>query len=257
MPTSRKQDHKDRTVTFYADKTILITGGAGGIGVETAKVFLDAGASVRLADLSGEALERARETLDAPGRLSIQVNDFADQDACLRALTDGPKPYAVVHLAGISLPDLDDTADLSLFDTTIAANVRNGYQLGRLFHAHCAGTPQLPSRLVFASSLAYRRGGLDRIAYSAAKGAIAGMVRAMTRRFAPVVHVNAVAPGIILTPMARQLIAQRSDKLMAEIPIRRFAEPREVATVIEFLCGPASSYVNGQIINVDGGTIHS
>ncbi|MEO6745970.1 MAG: SDR family oxidoreductase [Caldimonas sp.] len=166
-------------------------------------------------------------------------------------------PYAIVHLAGISLPDRDDLGDLSLFDETMAANVRNGYQLARAFHQHHSGTAELPSRLVFACSLAFRRGGLDRIAYSAAKGAIAGMVRAMTRRFAPTVHVNAVAPGIVLTPMTTQLIAERQEKLMNEIPIRRFAQPREVATVIEFLCGPASSYVNGQIINVDGGTVHS
>ena len=57
--------------------------------------------------------------------------------------------------------------------------------------------------------------------------------------------------------MTKSLIAMREEKLMAEIPIRRFGEPREVASVIEFLCSPASSYVNGQIINVDGGTIHS
>ena len=244
-------------MTFYSEKTILITGGAGGIGVESARVFLEAGARVRLVDRSTDALERAAQALGAPGELQVQTNGLADQEDCLRALTDGPRPYALIHLAGISLPDPEDTADLSLFDETMSANVRNGYQLGRLFHAHCAGTAELPTRAVFACSLAFRRGGLDRIAYSAAKGAIAGMVRAMTRRFAPVVHVNAVAPGIILTPMSRQLIADRADKLMSEIPIRRFAEPREVATVIEFLCSPASSYVNGQIINVDGGTIHS
>lgn len=242
---------------FYADKTILITGGAGGIGVQTAKVFLEAGAIVRLADRSAEALEQARVTLGAPERLQLQTNDFETHDACVRALEESGKPYAMVHLAGISVPDLDDLSDMSLFDATIGANVRNGYQLGRLFHERCAGTAELPGRMVFACSLAFRRGGVDRIAYSAAKGAIAGMVRAMTRRFAPTVHVNAVAPGIILTPMTRDLISDRGEKLMSEIPIRRFAEPREVATVIEFLCGPASSYVNGQIINVDGGTIHS
>ncbi|VTU22836.1 SDR family NAD(P)-dependent oxidoreductase [Variovorax sp. RA8] len=244
-------------MTFYSDKTILITGGAGGIGVESARVFLEAGARVRLVDRSADALERAAQALGAPEELQVQTNGLADQEDCLRALRDGPRPYALIHLAGISLPDPEDTADLTLFDETMSANVRNGYQLGRLFHAHCAGTAELPTRAVFACSLAFRRGGLDRIAYSAAKGAIAGMVRAMTRRFAPAVHVNAVAPGIILTPMSRQLIADRADKLMSEIPIRRFAEPREVATVIEFLCSPASSYVNGQIINVDGGTIHS
>jgi len=241
---------------FYRDKTILITGGGGSIGLEAARAFLAAGARVRLVDVSAEALESAQAQLAASDSVEVQVNDLADESACSRALQGGPLPYALVHMAGISKPDLDDLGDLSLFDATMTANTRNGYQLGRLFHAQCPGTPELPSRIVFACSLAFRRGGLDRIAYSAAKGAIAGMVRAMTRRFAPTVHVNAVAPGVILTPMTRQLIADRGEKLIAEIPIRRFAEPREVASVIEFLCSPASSYVNGQIINVDGGTVH-
>lgn len=244
-------------MSYYEDKLVLITGGAGGIGTETAKVFLEAGARVRLVDLSVEALEKAKHALNGGRDLVIQVNDLTDHAACTRALEDGGVPYAVVHLAGLSLPDLEDIADLSLFDATIVANVRNGYQLGRLFHAHNEGTSQQPARMVFASSLAYRRGGLDRIAYSASKGAVAGMVRAMARRFAPTVHVNAVAPGIILTSMTTKLIEERGDKLLNEIPIRRFAHPREVATVIEFLCGPGSSYVNGQIINVDGGTVHS
>lgn len=244
-------------MTFYRGKTILITGGAGGIGIETARVFLASGADVRLADISDDALERARTELGSGTRVTCQVNDLGDHEACVRAIEEGGMPYAIVHLAGISKPDLDDLANLSLFDATLGANVRNGYQLGRVFHERCKATAELPARLVFASSIAYRRGGLDRIAYSAAKGAVAGMIRAMTRRFAPKVHVNGVAPGIILTPMTTRLIADRGEKLMAEIPIRRFAQPSEVATVIEFLCGPASSYVNGQIINVDGGSVHS
>lgn len=245
-------------MTEYENKLVLVTGGAGGIGTATAKVLLERGATVRLVDTTAEALDRARSELDAGTRVSTQVNDLTDYPACSRALEEnGGMPYAVVHLAGVSLPDLDDIADLSLFDRTMAANVRNGYQLGRLFHQRVTKTSSSPSRLVFASSLAYRRGGVDRIAYSAAKGAIAGMVRAMARRFAPAVYVNAVAPGIVLTPMTKQLIATRGDKLMDEIPIKRFAEPEEVATVIDFLCSSASSYVNGQIINVDGGTVHS
>jgi NAD(P)-dependent dehydrogenase (short-subunit alcohol dehydrogenase family) len=105
--------------------------------------------------------------------------------------------------------------------------------------------------------LAYRRGGLDRIGYSAAKGAITGMIRASARKLAPTVHVNGIAPGIILTTMTEKLIEARHDALMQEIPIRRFAQPSEVASVISFLVGPDSSYVNGQVINVDGGTVHS
>jgi Dehydrogenases with different specificities (related to short-chain alcohol dehydrogenases) len=243
-------------MSFYRGKTILITGGGGGIGTATARVFLDAGANVRLVDMSSDALVKSAREL-ASHVVATHVSDLGSLEKCARALEDGPMPYAIVHLAGISLPDLDDLGDLSLFDDIMNANVRNGYQLARLFHECHGGTAELPSRIVFASSLAFRRGGLDRIAYSAAKGAIAGMLRAMTRRFAPTIHVNAGAPGIILTPMTTSLIGARGDKLMNEIPIRRFAQPREVATVIEFLCSPASSYVNGQIINVDGGTVHS
>ena len=243
-------------MSFYADKCVLITGGAGGIGVETADVFLAAGARVRLVDLSAEALDAARDRLGSD-RVETVASDLSSQQECVRALRAGAMPYAVVHLAGISAPDPEDTDDLSLFDRTMAANVRNGYQLGRVYHQLCGGTPELPARMVYTSSLAFRRGGMDRIAYSASKGAVAGMVRAMTRRFAPKVHVNAVAPGIILTSMTRAMIGERGDRLLNEIPIRRFAQPREVATVIEFLCGPASSYVNGQVINVDGGTVHS
>lgn len=243
---------------YYEDKLILITGGGGGIGRETARVFLDAGASVRLVDPSAQALNKVAADLSGGDRLQTHLSDLSTQDKCEAALTrQGATPYAVVHLAGISLPDPDDIADMSCFDATFEANVRNAYQLSRAFHAMHSGTKEQPSRMVFTSSLAFRRGGLDRIAYSASKGAVAGMIRAMARRYAPTIHVNGIAPGIVLTPMTRQLIGDRGDRLMSEIPIGRFAEPREIATVIEFLCGPGSSYVNGQIINVDGGTIHS
>ena len=82
------------------------------------------------------------------------------------------------------------------------------------------------------------------------------MVRALSRRLAPNVLVNGVAPGIITTPMTDQLIAARGGALMREIPIGRFGDPMEVASVLEFLISPSSSYVNGQIINIDGGTVH-
>jgi len=215
---------------FYEDKTIVITGGAGGIGRETADIFLAKGADVVLVDIDAKALVTTIAPLGHGERIhSYQTR--LESDAALQA---GPKsPYAIVHLAGVSLPNTADPNDLSIWDLTIDANLRNADLMARAFETACAEKAREPARMVFASSLAYRRGGLDRIAYSAAKGAIAAMIRALSRRYAPKIHVNAVAPGIILTKMTKSLIAIREDKPMAEIPIRRFAEPREVASVIE------------------------
>jgi 3-oxoacyl-[acyl-carrier protein] reductase len=75
----------------------------------------------------------------------------------------------------------------------------------------------------------------------------------LARRFAPDVLVNAVAPGIIQTAMTADIRQTRSDALLAEIPLRRWGTAAEVASVLQFLCGDASSYITGQVINVDGG----
>lgn len=242
----------------YAGRTIVITGGAGGIGVETADVLLARGARVLLVDIDERALSAARENLERKDNVLVHTSRLGDFAACADALrAGGQAPYALVHLAGISLPDPEDPADLGIWDATMDANLKNAYLMARAFETACDTKEGEPARMVLASSLAFRRGGLDRIAYSAAKGGIAALIRASARRFAPRIHVNGVAPGIILTKMAKPIIAAREEKLMSEIPIRRFGHPREVATVIEFLCNSASSYVNGQIINVDGGTIHS
>ena len=99
--------------------------------------------------------------------------------------------------------------------------------------------PGAVCRMVFASSLAFRRGSYDHIAYSAAKGGIVGLVRALARGLAPGVLVNGLAPGIILTAMPDHIIGDpaRRERLLAETALKRFGEPREVATVIRFLLG--------------------
>ena len=119
--------------------------------------------------------------------------------------------------------------------------------------------PETTCRMVFVSSLALRRGSFDHIAYSAAKGGIVGVVRALARALAPGVLVNGLAPGIIRTGMTEHLLEapERHERLLAETTLKRFGEAREVATVIRFLLSEDSSFITGQVINVDGGAVHS
>jgi NAD(P)-dependent dehydrogenase (short-subunit alcohol dehydrogenase family) len=110
-----------------------------------------------------------------------------------------------------------------------------------------------PARIVFTSSVAFRRGSGDYPAYGAAKGGIVGLTRSLARRFAPRILVNAVAPGLIETRMAAPIIQSRGEQMLSSIPLARYGQPEEIASVIRFLCGRDSSYVTGQTITVDGG----
>ena len=94
---------------------------------------------------------------------------------------------------------------------------------------------------------------MDYPAYSAAKGGIVGLTRALSRKLAPDIRVNAIAPGVIRTRMTDQVIARQGNERLAQIPLQRFGQPSEIATVIRFLCGADASYVTGQTITVDGG----
>jgi 3-oxoacyl-[acyl-carrier protein] reductase len=106
---------------------------------------------------------------------------------------------------------------------------------------------------VLTSSIAHRRGSPDRVPYAAAKGGVVGLTRALSRKLAPDVLVNAVAPGLIETKMSASIIAERGDDYRHEIPLKRFGKPSEVASVIRFLCSPDASYITGQTITIDGG----
>jgi len=237
-------------MTDFAGKRIVITGGAGGIGIATARAFLDQGAHILLVDLDEQRLANAKAAVGGI-RVFTAVSDLATPAACA-AIMQGAKPvHALVHLAGVFERDPLDPDDHGVWNRAIAANLTNAYDMAVAFRP-CAD-PREPARIVFASSVAYRRGSPGYAAYGAAKGGIVGLTRSLSRKFAPDILVNAVAPGLIVTPMSEHVIAERGDAYRAEIPLQRFGQPSEVASVIRFLCSRDSSYVSGQTLTVDGG----
>ncbi|MDR3521873.1 MAG: SDR family oxidoreductase [Acidocella sp.] len=234
---------------------IIVTGAAGAIGGTVARMAALEGARLLLVDLDGARLTAiARDLGGGPHLTAISSLQSPEDCAAVAALAGSPI-YGLVHMAGLFMPHDLSAAARPVYDLTIAANMTNAFDLV------CAIEPFLvtdvPARLVFASSQAYRRGSIGHVAYSMAKGGVAGLTRALARNLRARALVNAVAPGVIETPMTHDMLAARRQEIINEIPLGRLGTAEEVAGVVLFLLGPQSTFITGQVINVDGGTNNS
>lgn len=239
-----------------AGRIVAITGGAGGIGLATAQAFLQSGARVLLIDVAADHLEGARALLGDKGVI-FHRSALDTPEACAQALAQASGPvFALVHLAGMVQRDFFDPGHRDIWDRTIAVNLTSAYDMGVAFQRQ-AQTIEGQPRIVLMSSMAYRRGGIGAAPYCAAKAGVAGLTRALSRQLAPKILVNALAPGVIETPMTTVMRETRHDELIRDVPLQRFGKPHEVAAVIHFLCGSGASYITGQVINVDGGVVNS
>ena len=238
-----------------AGKTYVVTGASGGIGTELVKLLIEAETKLILIDSDNDSIEILKNKYSYKDVSWFNLNlrddsNYTDLISTVKSPVDG-----FIHLAGLLESDKDDYGKNEVWERAIQNNLTNGYKLIEAllpkFNTKDVG------RIVLISSLAYRRGAFDHIPYTASKGGITGLVRAYSRKLAPKILVNGLAPGIINTKMPKDLIKERGDDLLKQIPQKRFGEPEEVASVIMFLLSQSSSYINGQIINVDGGIINS
>jgi len=240
----------------FVGRTVVITGGAGGIGVACARLFLAEAARVHLVDVDAERLAAAHRELDASGQVSSHASPLDTPVACREAIASaGNAVDTLVHMAGVFEPDPLDADDRSVWERAIASNLTNAYDMSIAYRA------QLPQgregAIILCSSRAFQRGAAGRAAYTAAKGGIVGLTRTFSREFAPHIRVNAIAPGLIRTRMTEDLVARMGPQRLAEIPLGRFGTPEDIANVVLFLCSDAASYVTGQLLTVDGGTLNS
>jgi 3-oxoacyl-[acyl-carrier protein] reductase len=235
----------------FTGKRIVVTGGAGGIGIETVRLFMAQGGHVIMADIDEAALERVQSILGRV-RLGTIASSLDTPAECARVIEAAGAPvYALVHLAGLFERDDLDPDDHGVWNRAIAANLTNAYDMAVAFSKRF--DRREPARIVLTSSIAYRRGSADRVPYAAAKGGVVGLARALSRKLAPDVLVNAIAPGVIETKMSAPIIRERGEDYRDQIPLKRFGQPSEVAAVIRFLCSPDASYITGQTITIDGG----
>ena len=237
-------------------RTIIVTGAGGAIGLATLPALASADIRLIAVDRSEDAVERIKNSaMELPGEVVAISSGLESFGECRNIVEQtGTAIAGLVHLAGVFETDIAGPADEGVWDRAIADNLTNAYNISG---AWIEKLDQSAS-FVFMSSLAFRYGSWDHVSYSAAKGGIVGLVHALARKLAPNCRVNGIAAGLIESPMAADMVADRGiDQVVGGIPLRRLGQPEDVAGPIAFLMSGAASYMTGQVINVDGGVVNS
>jgi 3-oxoacyl-[acyl-carrier protein] reductase len=233
----------------------VVTGGGGGLGVAVCRALAQAGTRVVAVDI-GEFAAKAAKLLKAEGLITSPATcDVADSFAVNSLRDDLLKTFgridALFNLAGVVRNDkLVDVVDAD-FDLTIASHAKGTLNMMRAF------APSMKERkygrIVNTSSVA-ALGSTGGTSYSAAKGAIEGMTRTAAVELARYgITVNCIAPGVINSGMFQQQPERAREHMLARTPMRRGAEPSELAACYRFLGSKEASYVTGQTLFVCGG----
>jgi glucose 1-dehydrogenase len=246
------------------NKVAIVTGGAHGIGLATARRYVAEGAKVVIADVDAAAGEAAAKDIDAR-RCSFVRTDVGDKaeadwlvDEAFR-LFDGLD--VLVNNAGIvhSADFLDiEEAD---FDRVLRVNLKGAFLVGqaaarRMVLQVRAG--KAPGAIINMSSINATVAIPNQVPYCVSKGGLAQLTKVMALSLAPYgIRVNAIGPGSIMTDILRSVGSDRDARrrILSRTPLGRIGEPEEVASVAVFLASHDSSYITGQTVFVDGGRL--
>jgi NAD(P)-dependent dehydrogenase (short-subunit alcohol dehydrogenase family) len=241
-------------------KVVLVTGGSRGIGEMIARGFVEAGSRVYISSRKADVCDALAKELSAHGTCVSLPADLSHEAECQRLAheisTREDHLDVLVNNAGATwgapMADYDETA----FERVLALNVKGVFHLTKflrpLLEAHASADE--PSRVINIGSIdAIHVPVLETYAYSASKAAVHQLTRHLAKHMAPLVTVNAIAPGPFESKMMKATLDAMGDAIAAGAPMKRIGKPSDMAGAAIFLASPAASYITGAILPVDGG----
>ncbi|MGV8872551.1 MAG: SDR family oxidoreductase [Rhodococcus sp. (in: high G+C Gram-positive bacteria)] len=235
----------------FNGQTVAVTGAAQGIGLELAKLFVDAHATTYLLDFDEDEVKRAASEIGGiPIRVDVTSTEDVDQ-AIASIVAETGRLDVVVNNAGIlrdrflwKLSDDD-------WDSVLAVHAGGTFRMTRAATPHFRA--QGSGRVINVTSYTGMHGNLGQANYAAAKAGIIGFTKTAAKELAGFgVTVNAISPNAE-TRMIASIPTERREEITATIPLRRFAAPAEMAAAVAFLASEEAAYITGVVLPVDGG----
>jgi len=243
-------------MALLSGRTAIVTGGAQGLGYAIAEAFVAEGARVILGDTDLGRTEAAAETLgglDVARPVRCDVTSTAEVEALVGVAVQAfGRLDVMVNNAGITRDATMRKKTEQQFDDVIAVHLKGTWNGTRA--AAAVMREQGGGAIINMSSISGKVGLIGQTNYSAAKAGIVGLTKAAAKELAHLgVRVNAIAPGLIRSAMTEAMPQRIWDAKLAEVPMGRAGEPREVAAVALFLASDLSSYMTGTVLEVTGG----
>ena len=235
----------------------IITGGGRGIGRAIAQLYAQAGASVVCAARTLKDVEQVANDIEKVGGKALAIACDVREEAQLIAVVDKTiekfgKINIVINNAGGAYPNDPLKTSSNNFDEIFHFNVTTAFNLSRLAAPHIKAAGN--GVIINITSAAARYSQKSFSAYGSAKAALTQMTKLLAADFAPVIRVNAIAPGTIMTDALKPYLTPESTQKMTDLtPLKTLGQPEDIAAAALYLASPAARWVTGKILEVDGG----